>query len=164
MKYKILPNTPLFEALVALRDKIKAADAVAKALSDKCGAYAYSGGRGVGGGIRALCFKEKPEHFKLLQYPDYYYPKVSLKVNRELVNELAALPEVKDAELNELVGFKSGMKIDELSGGFRRTQRPGIMWDEKTGIALLDTGEGSCAPHPDLVEILESEYLALQGK
>lgn len=164
MKYKILANSPLFDALCALRDKIKLADAAAKALSDKCGAYAYSGGRGVGGGIRALCFKEKPEHYKLLQYPDFYYPKVSLKVNRELVNELAALPEVKDAELNELVGFKSGMTVDEVSGGFRRTQRPGIVWNENADVALLDTGHGTCAPHTDLIEILESEYLALQGK
>lgn len=165
MKFKILKGTALYNDLLALQGRINDANKAAKALSVKYGAYGYAGGRGVGGGIRALCYREKPEGFKLVQHPDYYYPKVSLKVNRGLVDEIAALPVVHNSDLNALLGFASGMTIDEATGGFRHTMSPGIRWDEMAlDFALVDTGAGTCKPHQDLIEILESEYLALQGK
>ena len=161
MKFQVSKGTATFAALSAVMDKIAACNKQARELSEAHGADAYaSGSRYVGGGIAALCYKQKPEGFKLLQYPNYYYPK-ALKANRPLLDALAALPKVENAELNEVVGFKN-QTVCKDGGMFFCTHYGVKVYPEHFLLAMTEGVEFEAGP--DLVELLESQYLALQGK
>lgn len=160
MYFKILEGTATYDLLLAFQEKIKECKAAAKAFSDEQGATAYAGKRGtVGGGIGALCFDSKPEGYKLVQAPNYYYPK-SIKANNALHDVIAALPTVTNKELNAIVGYKAGLTSEGDHMYF--SDRPGVTWGE--GWIAIDTGRLGLKDNADAIEILESEWRALTTK
>jgi hypothetical protein len=160
MKFKVIVGSETYTKLLAIHEKGNIYKQQADTLAESLGAHDYCSGRGAYGGIRALCFKEKPEGYKLLQAPDFYYPK-SIKKNDAVLEAIAKLPQVTNEELCEPLGFKR--QSFSFEGNIYMTSRPGV--DFGGDYILLDVPEGAkFQAGPDVVEILESEYLALQGK
>ncbi|UOR06272.1 hypothetical protein MUN82_04050 [Hymenobacter aerilatus] len=160
MKFKIVKGTALFEKLSELQAKCTECNKAARALADQQGANGFASGRNmIAGGIAALCFDDKPEGYRLLQQPNYYYPKVT-KANRPLHDAIAALPTVGNDDLNGLLNYKFQTVCD--GDKMYWASRPGVIWGEEQ--ILVDTGKAKYEPVADMIEILESEYLRLQGK
>lgn len=160
MYYKIEAGTPTYEKLLELQGRITACNKAARELSEQQGAATYAASsRTVGGGIAALCFASKPAGYKLVQAPNYYYPK-SIKANSALHDAIAALPLVTNKELNDLLGYVAGLTSEGERMYF--STRPGVTWGE--GWVAVDAGRSGLKGNADAVEILESEWRALTAK
>lgn len=163
MKFKVLKGTKLFDQLTKVGEDIREADNTAYKLGKELGYKSIRGGRHVlGGGISAFQSSELPKGWK------YAYPKsdreavfpMNKKVNKELLDRIAALPKVEHEALNKILKFdpwKHNDKAYNGDGSFKIQWYPGIQWKDE--YVLLDVSEYMVyKPVKDMIEILESEY------
>jgi hypothetical protein len=85
------------------------------------------------------------------------YPKVANKKDTELIQ---VLPTLSYKELNDIVGFKGNQTISR-GCSLAWIHTVGLLW----GDPILIEVENGCeyTPIPDMIEILESEYLQLEA-
>lgn len=127
MKYKLPKGTELADKLYAIKDKMNECISKAESFASSMGWAEWCRPHGsIAGGIGGVFLGEKPEHWKNVgrrQYSNLYFPKSSVKKNRELLDELTALPYVTSAEVSNEIGY--GMQVGP---GLQISTVPGIHW------------------------------------
>lgn len=157
MYYKIEEGTETFRKLAELSIKMKEVSETTRALVKKLGGSNryFLGNRAVAGGIQGIRLNEKPENWRKVQ-DNFYFPK-SCKQNKEILDEIKALPIVSYEEYNETVGF------EEHFVGLTHYRAPGIMFGKK--YHLMETSDECDYTAPsDCIEILASEYKKLKSE
>lgn len=153
MKYKILKGTDTFSKLEVLQQRIKETN---KQVSDFC---KKQGGTGdwllrsdfLAGFPVGVEFKVKPNGWKNTRDHGFYLP---AKANKLVLTEFDSLPSIDKSELNDIVGFKRQTNENRYYGS------PGIQIHNE--FALLNvSNDCKFTPNEDMVEILESEFVAL---
>jgi hypothetical protein len=156
--YKVDMSTETGKKLLKLQKRMTACDKAAKIfLKSIPGAsiqlYQSNSGGTIAGGIVAIHFKKKPEGWKIVgeSYQQLYIP---LSKNKKIWETIQALPTVKEDEINEIVGWPSGLQVGE---GLSIYHRPGF------GIGELFTVVSwprkiKKPSNPDLIEITGTEF------
>jgi hypothetical protein len=162
MKYKVLKGTALFDKLIAIVDQINECNQQALDLAHSQGAVGLATlGNNRGGGIDAFRFKEEPDMLLWKQmdkhrYRDLYSPRANKK-NNELFSQIQALPRIGYPEYNAVIGYESQWIGITCHQSYGLTQD-----DEFFLISVFD--ESKYTPHPDMIEILGSEFNLLKEK
>lgn len=162
MKYKVLEGSETFERLVRLQKKIIRVNNKARAVVKQLNGSKYCKRSHVlAGGIAAIQFDSKPEGYKVVgrEHEMLFYPKAKNKHDLALINKL---PVIEYDELNCIVNFEAPQTYSSENG---------LFWINTVGISfgssfiLIDVPkECKYSPNPDIIEILESEYMELYNK
>lgn len=162
MKFKILKETETFEKLMKLKERIISVNEQAADAIKLLGATKYCKAQNrLAGGVCAIEFEKKPDGYRRVgdRWSDLYYPKVSNKIDSEL---LQTLPTMDYKELNDIINFEGNQTIAAERGMFW-IHTVGLTWGENEILIDVENGCKYDAP-TDVVEILESEYLKLKEK
>lgn len=155
MKYKILKGTALFNSLLALHGRIQQARAEIRRVVEELGYKEYV----VSSDYLIACsgiqiFGDKPEGWRKVggKWEPYYLP---TQKNKEVAAKIAALPMIRNEELNTIVGFHW-----QIGDNLAVFNRPGFV--QRDDYALIEVGSGcKFDPLPDMIEITGSEYKKL---
>jgi hypothetical protein len=116
MFYIVTEKSPIYGKLQDLRKKMKSASKASLDLAKKHGFPKVRPLRlKLAGGISSFGGKKKPENFAFAfgsKYPDDFFPK-KLKKNKDLLQEIAALPIVEYDEVNTIVNFDDRKHVKE---------------------------------------------------
>jgi hypothetical protein len=174
MFYKINPGSKLHEQLKHLQIQIQEAhttthDFVFKTMLEKYGikVLEYQSARfnAIGdsfycntaaGGVVSFLIKEKPNGWK--NYGQGYFPK-NTKANKELLEEIHALPFIEYEAVNKIIGFKTA--YDDDSSRMLRTpgRKLATMENAPHVICFSDwVIPKHYKPKKEMIEITKSEY------
>lgn len=152
--YKINKGTATFEAVDAMIKRIREAQSAADELSKELGCeknqvLTYS--HYVAGGIVGFKLEQQPDGWKKVHsksHYGFYFPKASVKANKQLLKRIDELPSIQRRDLSDLVGYKSIMGA------------PGIKQTEDSILVEMTSGGwgDKAEPTADMIEILGSEY------
>jgi hypothetical protein len=162
MYYKISKGTETFKKLMELKKKVEGVNKQANAAVGKLNGQRYAKAQGkLAGGISAIEYKEKPDGWKQVgnTWQNLYAPKSTTKAAWEIIN---VLPTIEYDELNKIVNFKAPQTVSS-DGGIAWVSTVGIAWGDKQILMEVTTG-CKYKPLPDIVEIVESEYMKLKPK
>lgn len=163
MKYKILPNTHLFQALTEIRQRgLQADNAAIEWVTNYFGENKprVSPNHAAWGGLVAIELDHKPDGWKRVgqDWQRLYAPKATQK---QIYKEWDALPVVTNNEVKDMLNYGSyvGMKDGRLTSN----TMPGLVFSDD--YILIET---SClaltyVPVDGMIEILESEFNALRN-
>lgn len=169
MKFKVKRSSALGKKFTALQVEIDAATNAAKALANELGFSKWREGRRcVAGGISAFHAERKPEGWGYAftrKYPRDFFPKRSLKANKQIVDRIDALPVVEYEDLNKLIRY-DGFKTNELAhngdGSSKISFMPQVIFKEN--FVLVSVPEYvKYKPVKDMIEITVTEYRKLGG-
>ncbi len=161
MKFKVLKGTETFSKLDALKDKVISVRMAAIKAVESLGSTRHCKRASVlAGGVAALHFEEKPEGYKIIDAQrKLYFPKASKKKDYEM---LWNLPTVTYSELNDIIGFKGGQVVERDDKSYWIST---VGWNWGKEEMLIETESGcKYTPNSDMIEILESEWYALEEK
>lgn len=157
MKYKILPGTATFAALVGLQEKLIATNEQIEALQHEVGATAIMvDAHTLGGGVNGFKMSHKPDGWKVAWkhgLEPVYFPR-SIPKNKLLLDWIAAIPKILPDELNTIVGFKKQWK------GIRRYICPVVTFGPDFHLMRVSE-DADYSPNADMVELTVSEYKRL---
>lgn len=163
MKYKILKGSPLFDKIQRVRVRMMEAHDLARETAIKMGAKSWRGKNSQDvGGLSAFKFKKLPTNIVWRKaygsrVDDEVFPK-AVSSNKQLLDNIAALPTVSRREIDRLVGFKPQF-IGETN-----YFRFGCAWVVGSAVILIDVGTRiKYKPRAGMIEITESEYLGLSA-
>lgn len=157
--FKVLPGTPVHEALKTLSERFVSAKQAQAAFCEKIGAtpdYLIDSDKR----MVAVTFETgKPEGWKKFDYPygSYYQPKV---VNKAVYKEFWEVPYVKRQEWNDILGFKSATTAEDRG----LVRHGGYAMQESGDMYLLEIHSACTFNREHLIEITGSEYMELKKK
>jgi hypothetical protein len=161
MKFKVIEGTQTFENFNTFFENSKRVNKQALDIANKLGFEEFVTAREVSGGISAFVSKEKIDGYKQVYKKhgnNFWFPK-STKENKELINQIGALPVITEEEFNSIIGFEP-----EFVGN-RFVRRYSLSFSEKGNCYLVDTSVArDFKPSEDLIEVLESEFNKLKEK
>jgi len=159
MKFKVLKGTETYNKLQAFQEKSKELRKIALDFANSLGFEEYiENQKHRAGGISAFVSREKKEGYKQVftrHRSNLIFPKTT-KANKELIAKIEALPVITDDEYNSIIGFKSdfyGLQFIRAFG-YRRVNIKDCYLIDLSGVTKY-------TPKPDMIEILESEYISL---
>jgi hypothetical protein len=159
MKFKVLKGTETYNKLQAFQEKGNEVRKIALDFANSLGFEEYiENQKHRVGGISAFVSREKKEGYKQVftrHRSNLIFPKTT-KANKELLAKIEALPVITDDEYNSIIGFKSNFYELNFVRAF------GYRKSNKEDCYLIDlSGVTKYTPKPDMIEILESEYISL---
>lgn len=165
MKYKVNKSTELYKRLKEVWDKCDKCTEVATNLAISLGAIKVATrGRNRSGGVDGFYFnydntpdKELWTQIDRHNNPRLFYPRhgKKYKVNESLHERIDALPVITFEEYNALIGFESQW------AGLTNYKSFGMHMG-KDYILIEVATECKYTPLPDMVELLDSEYVKLK--
>src|SRR6476620_6393552 len=162
MKFKVKQDSPTFTAIMEMMKEINAVNKVAKDLFKETHAITYTplGGK-LAGGISAFIFPKRPKGYKPVgpKERNLSYPNFS---NRGMLKKINDLPVLEYSVLNDIIGFQAPQHLEREEPTIKIVYSPGVI--VRNDEILIDITEGCFYDgHPDLVEILESEFLEIKN-
>ena len=155
MKFKVNKGTKLFNELIAVLKKMDQCHHAAWEIVEEVGATSYRGSYWrIGGGITALGFKKQPEGYRKEEGYNSYFPK-KIKVNKELLAKIDALPTVTFEDINTPLKFDFPQHI-----GNKMVNVPEVLF-RKDHVLINVKDECTYTPVEGMIEILGSEWIAL---
>jgi len=173
MKFKILKGTELYTQLDAIQKKADQCHQASKKLAKSIGAIDTASRKNltIAGGIDAFEFPYD-KHPDLLMWmrpdrhnnPNLFYPRQGKKydANKPLLEKIDALPKISRDEYNAIIGFVPSWGT--LSGGLAHFKAYGLKIHKDFALVSISEGATYKPISGDMIEILESEYLALEKK
>lgn len=160
MYYKTLKTSETGKKIAEVLKKVIDCEAEARKIVEVIGAEQWRGARGaIAGGISAVIFSKGSTIPKWLKEvsPGEYLPRLNVGQGKAIGKTIKALPRVTPWELNECVGYKPKWQFSHI----------GIVWEAMEESFLFEVSEKAREEYQapaDCTEILQSEFLRLQGK
>lgn len=166
MEFKVSKGTALFKELKKVHQNIVCVKEEARQLSLKVGATGYyAASFQLAGGISALVFDKKPDGYaKTYHSNNSFYPSKRLKVNKDLIKEIEALPVLPYSDINSLINYDDRKyRKPNGDGSFTTSLCPNIHFGSEYILIQFPTWCEYTTNLKDMQDISATEYIKLKN-